>query len=125
VTEATVTWEAREGVVLAGQGPIQVRTELVFGMAKPDGEVTAAEWAFFLDEVVTPRFPDGYTVIEGRGHWRGENGELLSEPTRVIVVVHPPSPAMDRAIDQVRGTYVARFEQEGVLRISTPALSSF
>ncbi|WP_414943054.1 DUF3574 domain-containing protein [Amycolatopsis sp. cmx-11-32] len=26
------------------------------------------------DEVVTPRFPDGFTELTGRGQWRGSDG---------------------------------------------------
>jgi hypothetical protein len=124
-TEMALQWQATEGVVLAGKGEIQVRTELVFGASRSGGEVTPAEWTFFLDEVVTPRFPDGYTVWEAEGRWRGENGEVLREPARVVLIVHPPSGDDDRAIEQIRAAYVARFEQEGVLRIDTPALSSY
>src|SRR5262245_54518677 len=35
------------------------RTELYFGTAKPEGAVTEAEFREFVDQFVTPRFPDG------------------------------------------------------------------
>jgi len=42
------------------------RTELFFGSAKPDGSaVTEEEFSTFLDQVITPRFPDGLTLLTG------------------------------------------------------------
>ena len=47
------------------------RTELFFGTAKPDGTaVTEAEWTAFLADEITPRFPDGLTVLSGMGQWQ-------------------------------------------------------
>ncbi|MEW6731553.1 MAG: DUF3574 domain-containing protein, partial [Acidobacteriota bacterium] len=44
------------------------RTELYFGSAKPDGTVvTEAQFQQFVDQVVTPRFPDGLTLLVGLG----------------------------------------------------------
>ena len=46
------------------------RTELFFGLLKPNGtEVNDAEFQQFLDREVTPRFPDGFTVISGQGQF--------------------------------------------------------
>jgi hypothetical protein len=50
------------------------RTELFFGTAKPGGAVTEEEFRTFLDEVVTPLFPDGLTVVKADGQFRGADG---------------------------------------------------
>src|SRR5688500_2481254 len=44
-----------------------IRTELFFGTAKPNGVVTDEEFLLFLDQEVTPRFPDGLTLLKGDG----------------------------------------------------------
>ena len=42
-----------------------IRTELFFGTAKAEGEpVTDEEFRDFIDDEVTPLFPDGLTVVE-------------------------------------------------------------
>jgi hypothetical protein len=42
------------------------RTELYFGSGKPDGSsVTEKEFRAFVDKEVTPRFPDGLTLLMG------------------------------------------------------------
>jgi hypothetical protein len=60
-----------------------VRTELYFGTAKPAGAVTEAEFKKFLDDVVTPLFPDGLTVIKGDGQFKGEDGVTIKEESFV------------------------------------------
>src|SRR5262245_20410541 len=40
------------------------RTELYFGRSIPGGgQVSDNEWEKFLADVVTPRFPDGFTIL--------------------------------------------------------------
>lgn len=49
-----------------------VRRELLFGTARADGaSLREDEWETFLDTFVTPRFPDGFTVLNALGQWRG------------------------------------------------------
>ena len=45
-------------------GETRTKTELYFGLSRPGGaeKVSAEEWRGFLDNFVTPRFPDGLTV---------------------------------------------------------------
>src|SRR6185503_16288331 len=48
---------------LQSVGEVWNRTELYFGSSKPDGSVvTEAEYQLFVNNEVTPRFPDGLTV---------------------------------------------------------------
>ncbi len=53
------------------------RTELFFGSAKPDGSiVTEEDFQQFLNQEITPRFPDGLTVLAGFGQFRDSSGAL-------------------------------------------------
>ncbi len=68
--------------------------EAYFGRSlrgRPD--VTDAEWAAFLAEVVTPAFPDGLTALDGAGQWRRPDGEILRERSKVVVLVLPGADA--------------------------------
>ena len=60
------------------------RTELYFGTAMPDGAVTDEEFRAFIDREVTPRFPDGLTVLEAEGQFRGADGILVKERSFVL-----------------------------------------
>ncbi len=57
----------RNGCPKAGQ---RATAELVFGRSSDDPahpSVTEADFTRFLDEEVSPRFPDGLTVIDAQG----------------------------------------------------------
>lgn len=99
---------------------------LFFGRDIPDGgSVSDEDWAAFLAEVVTPRFPDGLTVLRGEGQWLGADGGVVREPSFVVEVDHPPSAEVDAALDAIAEEYKRRFRQEAVMRVRTRAEVEF
>ncbi|HZH42332.1 MAG TPA: DUF3574 domain-containing protein [Gemmatimonadales bacterium] len=99
---------------------------LYFGRNAGDSlVVTDSAWAAFLVEVVTPRFPDGFTAWPAEGQWRGANGVLEREPSFVVELVHPVGGGFDRALTEVVAEYKRRFRQESVLRVRASARASF
>ena len=54
----------------------QLRTTLYFGLARPKGSVSELEWQIFLRDEVTARFPQGLTVWEAEGQWKGTDGAI-------------------------------------------------
>jgi len=72
-----------------GSAAPQLRTTLYFGSARPKGSVSELEWQLFLRDEVTPRFPNGMTVWDAEGQWRGPGGEIGHERTKVLLLVHP------------------------------------
>ncbi|MFE6615458.1 DUF3574 domain-containing protein [Amycolatopsis sp. NPDC057786] len=111
----------------ASPGEVWKRTELYFGTTKPGGgELTDAEFAAFTDKVVTPRFPDGFTELTGRGQWRGSDGVISREKSKVIVVVYPFSDRdANREIEEIRTDYKKTFAQDSVLRTDSVEKVSF
>jgi hypothetical protein len=107
-----------------------VRTELFFGMAKPDGTtVSNAEWETFLDTEITPRFPDGLTVLSGNGQWQGENDVIVEERSKIVILLYPREAVAESnaEIEEIRSAYERRFQQESVLRADDdrPVCTSF
>jgi hypothetical protein len=103
-----------------------LRSELYFGRLKPDGSVvTDAEWRAYVVEHVTPRFPDGFTVLDAVGQYRTRAGEIKTEPTKVLVIAHPPEARARAAIQELRDVYRRLFQQESVLLIEIPARAAF
>jgi len=97
-----------------------VRTELYFGRSLPDGSVVSdEEWNKFLNDVVTSRFPDGFTVLDGVGQYRNKNGQIIKEQSKVIVFLYSRRTQKDSStkIDEIRAAYVKLFSQESVLRL--------
>lgn len=96
------------------------RTELYMGMSIPGGAMVSDEsWETFLNDVVTPLFPDGFTVIGGRGQYREASGRIAKEPSHVLVFLYRRSErkAASNKIESVRSEYKKRFAQESVLRV--------
>ena len=103
-----------------------VRTEMLFGASRPDGRtVSDAEWVDFLDNDVTPRFPAGLTVLRGHGQWRGGDGGLVREQSRVLVIWHEPTDRTETDIEAIRAAYKRRFDQESVMRVESVSCVSF
>ena len=102
-----------------------VQEALYFGTAKPGGVVTAEEWAEFLRDTVTPRFPQGLTAWQVSGQWRGADGSTVQEASHVLHLVHPNDARHERAVLDIVATYKSRFSQEAVLRVKTHACTSF
>ena len=108
------------GAMTAGCEPGDVtmtRDILYFGRHRSDGgTVDEAQWRAFVDDVLTPRFPDGLTIVSATGQWRGGNGAIEREPSEVVTILHVGDAAARRAIDEVIVEYKRRFAQESVLR---------
>ena len=100
--------------------------QLFFGRSTTDGsEVTDEEWATFLAEVVTPRFPAGLTVLDAAGQWRDDSGTIQRERSKVLWILAAPGEETLRLINEISAEYERRFDQDSVLRIHGTACASF
>ena len=101
-----------------------ISDRLFFGRDIPGGgTVSDANWAGFLEEVVSPRFPQGLTVWRADGQWLDEDGRTVSEAVFVVEVLHPPGAEHDRALAEIADEYRRRFRQEAVLRVTVEVRS--
>ena len=93
-----------------------VRSELYFGTARRDGVVTEAEFREFVDQHVTPRFPDGLTLIKGDGQFRSERRVVIKEQSFVLILFYPYDTRDEclRRIERIRFLYKAEFDQQSV-----------
>ncbi len=113
-------------IALAGCGSPFVRSELYFGLSRAAGpEVTPAQWQAFVDEVITPKFPEGLTVLDGNGQWLMHDGSLAKEKSKVVVLVHPSTNEESRKLDEIRDEFKKRFSQEAVLEVDEDARIKF
>ncbi|WP_079171015.1 MULTISPECIES: DUF3574 domain-containing protein [unclassified Streptomyces] len=104
----------------AGAEPF-AETRLLFGTERPYGgpAVTDREFTAFVDREVTPRFPDGLTVQEGHGQWRGADGTVVRERSYELVLLYPSAQARASSpkIERIREAYRQQFGQESVARV--------
>jgi Protein of unknown function (DUF3574) len=117
---------AFQRVGCTGSSRAMGRLELLFGMSHANGAaISEDDWTAFLDAEVTPRFPDGLTVLQGRGQWRSSNGQLIRERSNVLVIWHDPGSRTNADIEAIRSAYKKRFEQESVMRVEGMSCVSF
>ncbi len=96
------------------------RTELYFGTDKSNGgKVSDEDWDKFLETEVTPRFPEGFTVLEGYGQYKDSTGKIVREASKVLVLFYPKKmrEAVNPKIEELRANYKKQFKQESVLRL--------
>ncbi|MBD1584724.1 DUF3574 domain-containing protein [Pseudoalteromonas sp. S16_S37] len=98
---------------------------LYFGTKMPSGFVTEQQWASFLTTSVTPKFPQGLTVVNASGQWQGNNGKIIKEQSYVLTLVHDNSQEKIRAISEITELYKVQFQQEAVLRVQNDVCVSF
>jgi hypothetical protein len=93
-----------------------IRDVLYLGRSIPGGgTVTDADWDRFVAEVLSPAFPEGFTVVHGVGQWRSADGSVGSEPSLIVTVLHPDTPEAEAKVLGVGARYRERFRQEAVL----------
>ena len=100
---------------------------LFFGGSDSTGaEVVSEEaWNEFLADTVTPRFPDGLTVMDGRGQWQLESGAIQREGTKILYILTGPGDGGQQLLGEVSEEYKRRFGQESVLLTSSTTCVSF
>ena len=87
--------------------------------------VSEADFQSFVDQELTPRFPDGLTVLDAAGQWRGASGVIGREPSKLVILVLPGRAGDEDKLDAVRQAYRVRFAQEAVLQTVQPACLRF
>ncbi len=108
---------------LCPTGQERLRTAQMFFSQKPG--VSDAEFRKFVDDELTPRFPDGLTILNGGGQWRGSENQLIREASKVVVIVLPARGDPSAKIEAVRGAYKTKFQQETVLLVTQASCVSF
>ena len=103
-----------------------IEYQLFMGRSGPEGEIVDDEaWDTFLADTVTPRFPDGLTALDGRGQWRGADGLIKKERSKLLVILASPGDDKMRLINEISDEYKRRFSQESVLQVVEDTCVSF
>ena len=88
--------------------------------------VSEAEWGRFVDREISPRFPDGLTVLDAKGEWRDPARKtLVHEPSKLVEIVLPGKPDDGERLEQIAAAYKSRFRQQSVGIVVQGACVSF
>jgi hypothetical protein len=116
-----------QGLACGGAQRQQQVAELMFGRKIVDRiAVTEDEWADFVDQEITPRFPDGLTIFSAAGQWRDRvTNKIVREPSKIVLIVLAGKAEDLAHISEIAQAYKARFKQPSVGVILRPACVSF
>ena len=100
--------------------------ELFFGRSIAGrGPLSDAEWAGFAAEVVTPNFPDGFTVMDGEGQWRNPRPEPSPATAPKSAVAAKRHPDLAGRLSAVIEAYKSRFGQRSVGIVTRDSCAAF
>lgn len=102
-----------------------LQVDLYFGLATKDREIGDGEWATFLNEEVTPRFPDGLSVLDVAGQYRIPTGRITRERSKLLVIVVADAPAHLPKVQAIVDAYKRQFNQLSVLRVERTICAAF
>jgi len=112
-----------------GQTKGWVDTKLYFGLGPaehPEQGVSEADWRGFLDREVTPRFPDGLSVLDVYGQWQGKNQAAPERLRSKVLIIDFPDTAENRAkIEAIRSAWKQKTGDQSVMRVTESADVSF
>jgi len=106
-----------------------VDTKLYFGLGQadqPEKNISESEWREFLDREVTPRFPDGLSVLDMYGQWQGKtqtSPERLR--TKCLIIDYPDTAENQAKVEAIRAAWKRKTGDQSVLRVTEPADVSF
>jgi hypothetical protein len=111
----------------ADSGKPMLLVDLFFGRAiHGRNDLTDREWAAFVDDVVTPALPDGFTVFDADGAWMNPvTHKTIHEHSKVLTVALAEGSGALAAVSRIRTAYQSQFHQQLVGMTVQPACGSF
>ena len=112
--------------LLSGQQPMLV-VQLFFGQnIAGQKNIAPAAWQAFLRQEVTPRFPDGFTVLDAYGQWRDpKTMQIGRERSKIVEIATPNAPDITTKLEDIVAHYRARFHQQSVGIVTVPGCARF
>ncbi len=101
-----------------------IKTDLFFGRDIPGGgEVSETDFQTFLNNVVTPSFPNGLTVFDANGQFLDSTGTIIKERSKNVSLFFDDTPKNQASIYNIVDKYNQQFNQESVLQVLDESLN--
>lgn len=89
-------------------------------------DLTDAEWRRFVDQVIAPALPHGFTAFDAEGAWMSSTGHrTIHEHSKVLIAALPATPDSLAAVQHIRDGYQRAFHQMLVGMTMQPACGDF
>jgi mannose/fructose-specific phosphotransferase system component IIA len=96
-----------------------IQKDLFFGRnISSGGQVSEEQFQTFVDQIITPLFPNGLTIFDAEGQFRDSSGMIIEEPSKLVTLFVDDTPASQSGINQVVSAYLDQFNQESVLQVT-------
>lgn len=121
------TEAANAQIACQGKQKTMAVAEMMFGRKIGDRiGVSNSAWARFVDSEITPRFPDGLTVVDAAGQWRDpEKKRVVREPSKLVTIVLADALPDLAKLEAIAEVYKSCFRQQAVMIVVRPACVSF
>lgn len=106
-------------------GKPAVQTQLYFGLNMEGGAVSEKEWRTFVASEIAPRLAEGFTIVDARGFWLGQDKRPVAENSKLLIRIHHGTAEEVEALAGIIRTYKKSFAQESVLRVDAPVCAAF
>lgn len=101
-----------------------IQESLFFGRDIPSGgEFSDADFQTFLNNIITPRFPNGLTVFDANGQYLYNTGNIIQEKSKYVTLFIEDTPQNQASIYDIGQAYTQQFNQESVLQVSNKGVN--
>jgi len=83
------------------------------------------EWVRFLAREITPRFPDGLSVVDAAGQYKTADGRIAHEPSKLVIIVAPEGSETQDRVAVIEAAYKKQFRQQKVVVVTRAVCASF
>ncbi len=119
-----VSFGLGEDLFVNNSTPELIQADLFFGRNIPGGgEVSTSQFEGFVDNVITPRFPAGLTVLDADGQFLDSTGTTIKEPSKVVSLIFEDTLVNETSINQIVTAYVQQFNQKSILTVVDEEIS--
>jgi len=95
--------------------------ELLFGRGSNSvPTVSEAEFRRFLNREISPRFPDGLTVVNANGRWTPQASSTIGDRPKLVMIVLRGGSDDQAKLQAIRTAYQTQYHQESVLLPTGP-----
>jgi hypothetical protein len=126
-TLATAAPASAQALTCQGAQKPQEVAELLFGRKiGTQGVISEGAWRRFVAREITPRFPDGLTILDTRGQWLDTaTKRVVREQSNIVMIALPGNAEDHDRLSQIAEAYKKQFHQQSVGIIVRPACVSF
>jgi flagellar biosynthesis regulator FlaF len=116
--DVTISFGVDENLIDNDPNPELIQVDLFLGRdISGVGEVSESQFQSFVDNVITPLFPDGLTIFDTQGQFQDSTGKVVEESSKVVSLIIEDTQSNETAINEIISEYIEQFQQQSVLTV--------